>query len=301
MRVLVTGATGFIGRRLVAELVGAGHAVDATSRNAPRARGSLGGVTAVHEWDPMVGLIPPDAIRPADAVIHLLGESVAGYWTKEKKHRIRESRVASTRHLVASIEALDPPHRPAVLLSASAIGIYGDRGDEQLSEESALGEDFLAGVCRDWESEAHQASPLGVRVACLRTGLVLGNGGLLGVMKPVFKLGLGGRLGSGEQYWPWIHLDDVAGLYRWALESDVEGAVNAVGPDPIRQVEFARALGHVLRRPTPWTVPAWALRLILGEFASESLSSHRVVPERARAGGYVHRFTEVEAALRDVG
>lgn len=298
MRVLVTGASGFIGRRVVQVLREGGHIVDATSRNPDRARDSLADVDTLHRWSPGDEPVPADAVRAADAVIHLLGESVAGYWTDAKKRRIRDSRVIGTRNLVAGIEAVPAPDRPRALLGASAIGYYGDRGDERLTEESAPGDDFLAGVCAAWEHEVSRAEGLGVRVSALRTGLVLGeDGGLLGVMVPVWKLCLGGPMGSGRQLWPWVHVDDVAGMYRWALEEAVAGPINAVGPEPVTQAAFAKALGRAVGRPAVVPVPAFALRLVLGEFATESLSSHRVVPERALREGYAFRYPDLDGAL----
>jgi len=301
MKVLVTGASGFIGRRVVRVLRDAGHRVDATSRNPDRARDTLGDVDAIHRWRPGDEPIPADAVRAADAVVHLLGESVAGYWTAAKKRRIRDSRVIGTRNLVAGIEALSPDERPDALVTASAIGYYGDRGAERLTEASPAGHDFLAEVCAAWEDEAHRAEGLGLRVAALRTGLVLGDGGgLLGVMVPVWKLGLGGPMGSGEQYWPWVHVDDVAGLYRWTLEAGLSGPINAVGPEPVTQAAFAKALGRAVNRPAFFPVPAFLLRLVLGEFSSESLSSHRVMPARAVAEGYAFEHPDLAEALASI-
>jgi uncharacterized protein (TIGR01777 family) len=192
--------------------------------------------------------------------------------------------------------------RPKVLISASAIGYYGDREEETLTEDSPPGADFLAQVCKDWESEALTAQSLGVRVVCARLGLVLGpGGGSLQAMLPLFKLGLGGPLGSGKQFWSWVHRDDVAGAIAFALErDDLRGPVNVTAPQPVRQREFAQVLGRVLRRPAVLPAPAFALKLVLGEFANSLLSSQRVLPQRLQQSGYEFRFAELEPALRHI-
>ncbi len=287
MRALVTGATGFIGRRLVSKLEGP----VVLSRD-PRS-----GVP----WNPVAGPPPAEAFRDVQVVFHLAGDPVAeGRWTAEKKERIRQSRVLGTRHLVQAIESLSV--RPRVLVSASAVGVYGDRGDEVLDESAAPGADFLAEVCRAWEAEACRARDLGVRVVTIRTGIVLGKGGALAKMLLPFRIGLGGRLGSGTQWMPWIHIDDEIGLLLHAAERDeVAGPMNASAPEPVSNLEFARTLGRVLRRPAILPAPRAALGLAFGaEKAAMLLGSQRAVPRAAERTGYRFRFSQIEPALRAV-
>jgi uncharacterized protein (TIGR01777 family) len=294
MRVAVTGATGFIGGALCAELARRGHSAVALTRDPRRARAVLPGVDAVAWSDDHLSL-------PAvDAVVHLAGESVAGRWTTEKKRRIRDSRVGGTRRLVEAIRRVET--KPSVLVSVSAVGYYGDRGDETLTEDSAPGDDFLARVCRDWEAEAQRAAEIGVRVVHLRLGVVLDRGGgALAAMLPPFRFGVGGPLGNGGQWFPWVHRADVVGLVLFALETpSATGAINAVAPELVRNRDFTRALASVLHRPAALPAPAFALRLLLGEFSQELLGSRRVLPEQARALGYEFRFPQLAAALRAI-
>lgn len=295
MRVLVTGGTGFIGRRLLGVL-----ARPIVLTRAPERAAGLPPGTEVRTWDPAGGPPPEEAFDGAEGIVHLAGEPVAAArWTRAVKERIRNSRVAGTRHLVAGIAAAR--RRPRVLVSASAIGIYGDRGNEILDESSAPGADFLSTVCRDWEAEAARAEAWGVRVVRLRIGIVLGaGGGALAKMLPPFRLGLGGPLGSGQQWMSWIHLDDLVGLVHHVLATETaSGPVNAVSPESVTNRDFARALGTVLRRPAVLPVPAFALRLGLGEFAAILLASQRVRPAAALRLGYVFRHADLPAALRD--
>jgi uncharacterized protein (TIGR01777 family) len=296
MRALVTGATGFIGRRLCAHL----ERPVVLSRDPDRAREALGDVEAF-AWDAEAGPPPAEAFRGVEAVFHLAGDPVGdARWSDEKKRRIRESRVLGTRRLVGAIGTLDAP--PRVLVSASAVGIYGARGEEVLDESSPPGDDFLADVCRAWESEALAARARGVRVVNPRIGIVLGEGGgALAKMLPLFKLCLGGRLGDGRQWMPWVHVDDVVGIMRFAAErADVEGPINAVAPAPVTNRDFTRALAHVLGRPAVLPAPAFALRLGVGEFARVLLGSQRVVPRAAERAGYRFQHPEIEAALRAI-
>ncbi len=295
MRVLLTGATGFIGSRL---LPGLDDTV-VLSRDPKGARRGLGDGVEVFGWDPMAGPPPAEAFERVDGVVHLAGEPVNGRWTSQKKRRILESRVIGTRNLVSRL--LDLSDRPRVLVSASAVGYYGDRGDEVLGEESPPGSGFLAEVCRAWEAATGPAAEAGIRVAQLRTGLVLAaHGGGLAKMLPVFRLGLGGRLGSGRQYVSWITLDDVVGATAHVLQTDtIQGPVNLVAPHPVTNREFTRALGHVLGRPTVLPAPAPALRIVLGQMADELLlASARAVPRRLLQSGYTFRDAELDAALR---
>lgn len=237
-----------------------------------------------------------------DAFVHLAGENIAaGRWTRARKARIRDSRVKVTRRLCESLAGLSQP--PKVLVSASAVGYYGDRGEEVLTEESPAGMGFLSEVCRGWEAACEPAVQKGIRVVNLRTGMVLSAaGGVLPRMLLPFRMGLGGRIGSGRQFMSWIDLDDLVGVIFHALTCDtLAGPVNAVAPNPVINLEFTRTLGRVLRRPTFFCVPAWALRLALGEMADELLlASARVAPARLAASGYVFRYPELEGALRHV-
>ncbi len=299
MRILITGVTGFIGRALTGELVASGHEVVGLSRDAQRAQASVPLLAQAYGWASPSDPPPTEALSGADAVVHLLGESVAGRWTREKKRRIYETRVLSTKALVDAMRTV--ADRPKVLVSGSAVGYYGDRGDDELAEQEPPGSDFLATLCTDWEREAVGAEELGVRVVRFRTGLVVGpGGGFLKPMLPLFRLGLGGPLGSGRQWWPWVHMQDVVGLMRFAIENDsVTGPVNGTSPAPARQREFAKTLGRVLRRPAFFPAPAFLLKLILGEFSSEVLTSKRVLPAAAQAAGYAFAYPELEPALRD--
>jgi uncharacterized protein len=295
MRALVTGATGFIGRRLFATL----DRPVALSRHPTRARAALGASAETFDWDPEVAPPPKESLHNIDTVFHLAGESVGeGRWTPERKQIIRQSRVLGTRHLVDSLAAAAP--RPQVLVCASAVGYYGDRGEEILEESAPPGSDFLAEVCEAWEAEASRARSLGMRVVSVRTGIVLGpKGGALARMLPPFRLGLGGRLGSGHQWMPWIHLDDLVGLYLHAAgKPEIEGALNGVAPAPVPNTEFTKTLAAVLHRPAIFPVPEFALRLALGEFASVLLASQRVVPRVAERTGYAFRYAKLADALR---
>jgi uncharacterized protein (TIGR01777 family) len=289
MKALVTGGTGFVGRAVVRTLESAGHESVIASRNPPR-----GGLT----WDPMAGPPPAGALDGVEAVVHLAGESVSGRWTPGKRRSIHDSRIVGTRHLVDGILGQAEP--PRVLVSASAIGYYGDRDEEVLTEESGRGQGFLADVCHGWESEAARAREAGTRVVSARIGIVLGRGGgALERMIGLFRLGLGGRLGSGRQWWSWVHLDDVAGAILHAIEGEVDGPLNVVAPHAVRQAEFARALGRQVRRPAVLPVPATALRMTLGGFSSELLSSKHTRPARLEEAGYDFRHATLDQALAE--
>ncbi|MFL6416009.1 MAG: TIGR01777 family oxidoreductase [Bryobacteraceae bacterium] len=296
MTFLLTGATGFIGRRLVGQLLRDGHSVNYLAR---QRSGSIDSRAAFHIWDR--GTEPRlESVPRLDAVIHLAGEPVAQRWTAEVKQRIRESRVDGTRKLVAAIASLK--HKPSVFVSTSAVGFYGDRGEEILSEESAAGQGFLADVCKEWEREAMAAGEFGLRVVLLRVATVLGkNGGALKPMLIPFKLGIGGRFGSGKQWMPWIHLDDLVALYVFAAQNaSAQGPLNASAPEPVRNEEFTKTLGRVLGRPTLIPAPRFALRAALGELADFVLSSQRVIPEATERAGFQFRYCQLEPALRAV-
>src|SRR5512143_2870089 len=294
MKVLVTGASGFVGSALVPFLTNEGHIVVRLVRSAPApGHGEV-------RWDPERGTIDLDAIEGMDAAVHLAGESIAASpWTAEGKRRIRESRVGGTRLLCESFSRLDRP--PKTLVCASAVGYYGDRGHEVLREDSPPGTGFLAQVCREWEAASEAAERKGIRVVRLRIGMVLSaKGGALARMLGIFRAGLGGRVGSGAQYMSWIALDDIAGVFDHAIRTEsLEGPVNAVSPRPVTNREFATTLGRVLGRPAVLPVPAFAVRLVLGEMADELLlASARVEPDRLLLSGYAFRHPELEAALR---
>jgi uncharacterized protein (TIGR01777 family) len=300
MNILITGATGFVGRRLCEMLHQAGHTVRALSRDSVAAKQRVPHLKEVFPWNPLQELPPLQAFEGCDAVINLAGESIAGRWTAPKKQMIRDSRVLGTKNLVNALAQLSSS--PKVLISASAIGYYGDRGEETLTEDAAPGSDFLAQVCRDWENEALKAESLGMRVVRLRIGLVLGRGGgTLQALLPLFRVGLGGPLGSGRQWWSWIHRDDLCRLIVQILANEnVSGPVNATAPQPVRQKEFAQVLGRVLRRPAFLPTPAFALKIALGEFADGILASQRALPRRAQEMGYRFQFEELEGALREI-
>ncbi len=299
MEILVTGGTGFLGGAVLTALQERGHGLRVASRRPDATRARLPAGIATHGWLPQGGGLDPAALAGVDAVIHLAGEPVAGRWTAAKRDAIRRSRVEGTRALVDALA--QAPEPPRVLLSASAIGLYGDRGDEVLDEDASPGADFLALVCRDWEAEARRAEQQGLRVAHLRFGLVLGaGGGALAALLPLFRWGLGGPLGGGGQWWSWIHQADAVGLLLHALEEGVAGPINAVAPTPVRQRDFARALGRRLGRPSLLPSPAFALRAALGGFEHELLASRRVVPRQAEARGYAFRFAALEDALADL-
>lgn len=296
MRFTITGATGFVGQSLIARLLADDHDVHLLLR---RARPGLPPQVTYSLWDaigqePMAG-----ALASTDVVIHLAGEPVAQRWTRAVKERIRASRVAGTQRLVQALAMLDSP--PRALISASATGFYGDtRGDEVLTESSGPGEGFLADVCQSWEDAADLAEPLGVRVVKLRIGMVLGeSGGALAKLLPFFRAGLGGKIGSGEQWMSWIRLDDLVELIHYAAtNSRLEGAFNAVSPNPVRNAEFTAALAKALNRPALLPVPPFALRLLYGEMAGMLTASLRVEPAAALRAGFAFRSPDLAAALK---
>src|SRR5918997_1661859 len=292
MKVLISGATGLIGSALIPELESGGHQTTRLTRS-PRSGGDV-------RWSPDAGEIDVSRLEGHDAVVHLAGESIGeGRWTREKKRRILESRTRGTRLLAEKVANLSEP--PRVMVGASAVGYYGDRGNELLREDSGPGNNFLAEVCQVWEKAADPAREAGIRVVHTRFGVVLSpKGGALGTTLPIFKLGGGGRIGSGRQYWSWVALDDVVGSIIHALENDsVEGPVNVGSPDPLTNAEYTKVLGKVLNRPTVFPLPAPAARLMLGEITDELLlASARVEPVRLQEAGYYFRHPELEGALR---
>ncbi len=301
-RILLTGGTGLIGQRLVAELRERGDEVTVLSRNPDRARQSLGNAVEAVAWENPLQTSPPaSALVVADAVINLAGEPLAQRWSGAVKQAIRDSRVLATRNLVAGIAALDEAQRPRVLISGSAIGYYGPREDEELDESAAQGADFLAGVVADWEAEALVAQPLGLRVALARTGVVLsGSGGALAQMLPPFKFGVGGPVASGAQYVSWISLDDEAAALAFLAHDDrASGPFNLTAPEPVTNRELSKMLGHVLHRPAVMPVPGFAVKMLFGEMATVVIEGQRVVPAALQQQGFTFRHAQLHDALHD--
>jgi uncharacterized protein (TIGR01777 family) len=297
MIITLTGATGLLGRALLPRLLAAGHQLRLLSRTAQT--GLPPGVE-LYIWDAARAEPPPGSLQGAEAVIHLAGESVAQRWTAAVKKRISASRLDSTRLLVQGISSLT--ERPKILLSASAIGYYGDRADETLTESSSPGPGFLGDLSAEWEAQANLARALGLRVNLLRTGIVLSpRGGALAQMLPPFRMGVGGRLGEGQQWMSWIHVQDWAGLVLWLLDaSRASGPVNLVSPNPVRNAEFSTVLGRVLKRPALLPVPRFVLQTLFGEMSTILLASQRVQPAFAENDGYHFVFPSLEPALRDL-
>ena len=293
MNVTITGASGFLGTRLLQKLKAAGHSVHVLGRKPVEG-------FAFSRWDAGSSEPPADSLATADAIIHLAGEPVAQRWTPEVKRRIRTSRVDGTRNLVHALSTLS--RRPAVLVSASAIGIYGSRGDEVLTERSPAADGFLADVTKDWEFESGLAASLGIRVAQVRIGVVLGcGGGALAKMLPPFRAGIGGRIGSGKQWMSWIHLEDIVDLLFFAMEHpSARGPLNGTSPNPVTNAEFTKELAAVLHRPAVIPVPGFALKLLFGEMAGVILASERVVPRATEAAGFKFQNPDLGEALRDL-
>ena len=296
MKITISGASGLIGRRLMKSLAADGHSLHVLSRHAGT---NMPGGVKLSVWDPPKGEPPADSLRDTDAVIHLAGEPVAQRWSGGVKERIRDSRVTGTRNLVQALTKLRT--RPATLICASAIGYYGSRGDEILSETSTPGSDYLAEVCVEWEKEAIAAEALGMRVVRVRTGLVLdARGGALKRMLPPFRMGAGGKLGNGKHWMSWIHMQDLVGIFQFALDHPLSGPVNGVAPYPVINGDFTRALAGALKRPAIFPVPGFGLRLLFGEMAEILLASQRALPKAAEAAGFPFRFAQLGPALADV-
>lgn len=295
MKVIISGASGLVGTALVSFLTARGHTIRRLVRSEATASGEI-------SWNPESGTIDKKELEGTDAVVHLAAESIAeGKWTPEKKKRIHDSRVQGTTVLAKALGSLNSP--PKVFISASAIGYYGDRGEEILREDSGPGVGFLPQVCEAWEAAAALAGEKGIRVVHPRIGIVLSvKGGALAKMLPPFKMGVGGKLGSGQQFMSWIALDDLIGVIDYVLTNEtISGAINAVSPNPIRNLEFTKALGSVLKRPTIFPMPALMIRTIFGEMADALLlSSTRVHPAKLIGASYAFRYPELEGALHHV-
>jgi uncharacterized protein (TIGR01777 family) len=302
MRILVTGASGTIGTALCDALFARGDDVVGLSRDPKRARSANPRVTW-HRWEPTLERPDPAAFEGVDGVVNLIGEKVDQRWTEESKRRIMESRRQATHNLVQGIEALEESKRPQVLVSQSAIGYYGDRGDEELDEGSAPGSGFISEVPQAWEQAAHELDPAGVRLVIVRTGLVLdAESGLLKEMLTPFKLGLGGPLAGGRMYFSWIHLEDEVGILLWALDDEqVSGPVNGTAPEPVTNKEFSKALGRAVKRPAIAPVPGFVLDLKFGsEFGHVLRGGQRVLPKRTQELGYSFKHPQLDKALADL-
>ena len=292
MKITLTGASGFIGQQLIERLLQDGHSLHAVGRHRP------GAPVRFSEWDANGGAVPIEAIEGAEAIIHLAGEPIAQRWNSAVKKRIRDSRILGTRAIVEAVSGLH--QRPQTFLCASAIGYYGDRADEILDEHSSQGRGFLSEVCFEWEREARAAGHLGLRVVMLRFGIVLGKeGGALKQMLPPFRLGVGGPTASGRQWMSWIHADDLIEAILFSLRNgNLFGPINATSPNPVRNQEFAKALGEALRRPAVIHTPVFALKLLLGETAEIALMSQRVAPRALERAGFEFRYPEIHSALK---
>jgi len=295
LNILITGSTGLIGSELCAVLAKSKHRVLRMVRRRPAQANEVG-------WDPASGTLDKSALEGLDAVVHLAGESIAsGRWTIEKRRRIRLSRIQGTGLLAQSLATLLDP--PKVLISVSAVGYYGDRGEEQLNEESGSGNGFLPEVCREWESATEPAAKRGIRVVMPRVGMVLSAArGALALMLPIYRLGIGGKIGSGHQYMSWIAIDDMAGIINHAMNCEsLQGPVNSVSPNPVTNSVFSKTLAQVLSRPAIFSLPAFAARLAFGKMADEALlSSSRALPTRLIESGYKFAFPNLEGALRHI-
>jgi uncharacterized protein (TIGR01777 family) len=290
MKIAASGASGFIGSTLVPALREAGHEVVRLVRRTPETADEL-------RWDPAAGTIDASALAGVDGIVNLNGATIERRWTAARKREILESRVSSTSLLARTAADLDP--RPAVLVCAGGVGIYGDRGDEILTEESELGSDFLAEVARAWEAAAEPARTAGIRVVNFRHGLVLSrDGGALGRMLTPFKLGVGGPLGDGKHWWSWVSMDDLVAAYRFVLEGDLAGPVNLGSPNPVTNREFVKSFGRALHRPTVLPVPTFVLKAMFGEMAEAVLlASQRMLPARLLDAGFTFSHPELDAAL----
>ncbi|HUQ92970.1 MAG TPA: TIGR01777 family oxidoreductase [Bryobacteraceae bacterium] len=297
MQLTLTGASGFLGNRLVARLLESGHRLRILGRHKPA---TLAEGVSFYHWDVLQGPPPPEALEAAEAVIHFAGEPVAQRWSPQAKERIRKSRIDGTHALIHGIGRLS--RKPKAFIGASAIGYYGDRGEEILTETSAAGSGFLADICVAWEQAEQKAQSIGLEVTRLRLGVVLGpNGGALGKMLLPFRLGIGGPIGNGRQWMSWVHVEDVVGMIEFLLAQPAgSGVFNVTSPSPVRNAGFAKALGQALHRPAFLPVPVRVLKLLYGEMADMVIASQRVEPMAAQRAGYRFRFHDVKSALDDL-
>jgi uncharacterized protein len=299
--IIISGATGLIGRALYKRLRPKGYRITIISRDPSRSAALFPDAEGHLEWTREIGRKMMCTIDGADAIIHLAGKSLAGgRWTDNFKHEVRESRIQSTRALAKAIR--ESSKAPAVFITASAVGYYGNTGDELVNEGRGPGNDFLAALCKSWEEESRNVNTKNTRVVNIRTGLVLApNGGTLKKMLPAFKLGLGAWFGSGKQWFPWIHIEDVCGIIERALENKrMEGAFNATAPGIVTNKNFSKMLGQALHRPVLLPVPGWVLNILFGEFAAALLGGQRAEPAKAIENGYVFAFPKLDSALTDL-
>lgn len=300
MKVLVTGASGFVGKRVVRELLSNGDEVVVLTRSIAKAAINLGSRCKYFTWADTTVKPPLEAFDGVQAVINLMGEGIADKrWDEAQKKKIHDSRVVGTRMLIEAIKEL--PKKPSVLVSGSAIGVYGNRGEEEVTEDSSTGSDFLATVCKDWEAEALKAKAIGLRVSLVRTGIVLGKGGgALKKMLPIFKLGAGGPIGNGKQYMSWIHVDDIARMFVEAAKNpSLSGPLNGTAPYPATNKEFAKALGKELHRPAFAPAPEFAIKMALGEMSQMLLDGQKVLPTKFKGAKFRFLYPTLEMALRD--
>jgi uncharacterized protein (TIGR01777 family) len=299
MKILITGGTGFVGRQLTSRLVKDGHEVTILTRSLKGAKGSLPGISYL-EGDPTKKGSWQEAIKNHDAVINLAGASIFSKWTDEHKKAIRESRVNTTQNIVEGIPT--HPERPFTLFSTSAVGYYGFCGDEELTENSPPGNDFLARIAVEWEGEALKAKEKGARVVITRFGIVMGEkGGALSQMIPLFKKYVGGRIGSGKQWFSWVHIKDLAEAFIFLMKHpEISGPVNVCSPNPVRNKDLAKALGKTLHRPSFLPAPGFMIKLVLGEFGSVILEGQRVIPRRLLESGFVFQYPDIDKALKGI-
>lgn len=299
MKVVVTGATGFVGQVIVKKLLASGHEVIVLTRNIAKGAILLGNDCKYFQWNDSNSLPPLEALEGADGVINLMGETISKRWDDQQKKKIYHSRIDSTRRLVEAIEKLNK--KPKVFVSTSAVGVYGNRDSEEITETSSVANDFLANVCKDWENEANKAKNHGLRVVIVRVGVVLGKGSAaLGKMLPVFKLGAGGPVGSGKQYMSWIHVEDLASIFVEALnDSSYQGIYNGTSPNPATNKDFSHTLGKVLHRPAFAPAPAFMMKLMFGEMSQILLEGQKVLPKKLREKNFRFRYPTLEMALTE--
>jgi uncharacterized protein (TIGR01777 family) len=296
MKCVISGGTGFIGKRLVDALLKDGHYVAVWSRRPTRETRTA---VEVFRWDPLEGEPQEESLNAFDVVVHLAGEPVAQHWDEQVKRRIRDSRILGTRRLVSAMSKVK--HKPKALICSSAVGYYGPHGDEMLTESAAPGKNFLAEVCAGWEKEATAAEAFGVRVVKIRTGIVLGlDGGALPQMLPSFQAFAGGTLGSGKQWMPWIHVDDLVAMYRFAIAGAFSGVLNGSAPNPVTNAKFTAELGKILHRPAFLRIPEFALKAMFGEGARVMLDGQRAIPAAAQELGFTWKYLGLGEALHNL-
>jgi len=297
MNILITGATGFLGRSLVKSLTEDGHDIKIITRNISKASNTLEDDFNYYQWDHKTLEPPIEAINNSEIVINLMGETVGGLWLPSKKRSILQSRTLGTKNLVEAISKSDS--KPKLLISASAVGYYGNRGNEKLTENSEPGGNFLSEVCKAWEDQAKSATESGLRVATLRFAPIVGpNGGFLDQQLPLAKMGLLGPLGSGKQWWPWVHIDDAISAIKYVINNQISGPLNVVSPKPIDQITFSKALAAFYNRPAIIPAPSFAIRTMLWGFADELLFSRKVIPQKLLDAGYKFKFVKINEAIK---